>query len=87
MTTLELLEEQGALSEIQVKRKIELIVEFFHLMEEEELYWFKRCHETWLLKGDNNTAFFIELQMEEKEGKLYFLCKMDLSQSRRMRNC
>jgi hypothetical protein len=23
----------------------------------DELYWFNRAHETWLLKGDNNTEF------------------------------
>jgi hypothetical protein len=55
LATLEFLEEQESLSENQIKWKIELKVEFFHLMEEEELFWFKRCHETWLLKGDNNT--------------------------------
>jgi hypothetical protein len=30
----------------------------FTILDEEELYWFKRCNETWLLKGDNNTEFF-----------------------------
>ena len=28
------------------------------LLEEEELYWFKRSHEKWLHEGDNNTEFF-----------------------------
>jgi hypothetical protein len=55
LATLEFLEEQGSLSESQIKRKVELKVKFFQLMEEEELFWFKRFHETWLLKGDNNT--------------------------------
>jgi hypothetical protein len=26
--------------------------------EEEEMYWFKRAHEKWLLEGDNNTEYF-----------------------------
>jgi len=28
------------------------------ILEEEELYWFKRSHEKWLHEGDNNTEFF-----------------------------
>jgi hypothetical protein len=59
LASLELLEEQGALSDLQVKKKIDLKVEFFMLMEEEELYWFRGCHETRLLKCDNNSEFFI----------------------------
>ena len=27
-------------------------------MEQEELYWYERSHENWLLQGDNNTAYF-----------------------------
>lgn len=28
------------------------------LIEQEETYWLNRCHEQWLLKGDNNTSYF-----------------------------
>lgn len=28
------------------------------LLDQEEAYWHKRCHEEWLLKGDNNTKYF-----------------------------
>jgi hypothetical protein len=28
------------------------------IYEEEELYWFSRSSEKWLLEGDNNTAYF-----------------------------
>ena len=28
------------------------------LLEEEELYWYKRSHEKWLHEGDNNTEYF-----------------------------
>ena len=28
------------------------------MLEEEELYWYKRAHEKWLHKGDNNTDYF-----------------------------
>jgi len=27
-------------------------------LEEEEMYWYERSHETWLLQGDNNTSYF-----------------------------
>ena len=27
------------------------------LLDQEEAYWHKRCHEEWLLKGDNNTKY------------------------------
>lgn len=28
------------------------------LLDQEKSYWYKRCHEEWLLKGDNNTKYF-----------------------------
>lgn len=28
------------------------------LLDQEESYWHARCHEQWLLKGDNNTKYF-----------------------------
>lgn len=33
------------------------------------MYWFKRSHETWLLKGDNNTDFFHECANGRKKRK------------------
>ena len=27
-------------------------------LEKEEMYWYERSHETWLLQGDNNTSYF-----------------------------
>jgi hypothetical protein len=32
--------------------------EYLSLLDQEESYWHKRCHEEWLLKGDNNTKYF-----------------------------
>jgi hypothetical protein len=55
---LDALEENGTLSEEQSKRKIEMKAELFDILENEELYWYRRSHETWLLKEDNNTGFF-----------------------------
>ena len=28
------------------------------MLDQEETYWINRCHEQWLLKGDNNTKYF-----------------------------
>jgi hypothetical protein len=58
IAVLELLEEQGSINEDQIKKKVALNVELLHILDEEELYWYRRCHETWLLKRDNNTSFF-----------------------------
>jgi hypothetical protein len=35
-----------------------LKLELMQILDNEEMHWFRRCHETWLLKGDNNTKFF-----------------------------
>jgi hypothetical protein len=86
LASIEFLEERGALPEIQIRRKIDLKMEFFQLMEEEELYWFKRCHETWLLKGDNNTDFFHRIAIGRKRRQTIFPYKMEISQFRGMRN-
>jgi hypothetical protein len=58
--TLEKLEkvELDPLNADQVKERLELKLELFNILDEEALFWFKMCHETWLLKGDNNTEFF-----------------------------
>jgi hypothetical protein len=56
--SLDALEENGTLSEEQSKRKIEMKAELFDILENEELYWYRRSYETWLLKEDNNTGFF-----------------------------
>jgi hypothetical protein len=75
LANLELLEEQDALSESQIRKKIELGVEFFHIIEEEELYWFKRCHETWLLKGGNNTDLFHRIANGRRRKQTIFSLK------------
>jgi hypothetical protein len=55
---LENREEIIGLNEIQMERKVQLLCEKFKLLDMEETYWFERSHETWLLKGDNNTTYF-----------------------------
>jgi hypothetical protein len=65
-------EESGPLSLDLVRRRIDLSVELFQIMEEEEIHWFKRNHETWLLKGDNNTNFFHRVANGKKRKQIPF---------------
>jgi hypothetical protein len=55
---LENLEETIGLTSDQWHRKTWIISEILRLLEQEELYWYNRSHETWLLQGDLNTKFF-----------------------------
>lgn len=52
------LEENSCISKDQAIRKHWVMCENLKLLEEEELYWYQRSHENWLLKGDNNTEYF-----------------------------
>jgi hypothetical protein len=52
--------------------------ELLQILDEEELYWFKRCQENWLLKGDNNTDFFHHAANGKKGSKLFFLWKVSM---------
>ena len=58
LAELEAQEELATLSFNQMMEKSNLLCELMGILEEEELYWFKRSHETWLHKGDNNTDYF-----------------------------
>jgi hypothetical protein len=52
---LELIEEEGVLSQDQFHEKSTKQAELLNIVENGELYWPKRSHETWLFKGDNKT--------------------------------
>ena len=58
LITLENLEETNSLSTDQWQRKTWIISENLRLLKQEELYWYNRSHETWLLNGDLNTKYF-----------------------------
>jgi hypothetical protein len=69
-----MLEETTSLSGDQVKQRGILKTEFQQLLDDEELYWFKRSHETWLLKGDNNTNYFHRIANGRKRKQaIYFM--------------
>jgi hypothetical protein len=42
---LEIMEENGIISDVQIKSRIDLKSELFSILEEEEMYWYKRSHE------------------------------------------
>lgn len=42
------------------------------LLAEEELYWYNRTHNTWLLEGDNNTKFFHSIANGRKRENTIF---------------
>jgi len=58
LAELESIEEEFGLQDSQIDRKVWLMCENLKNLEREEMYWHERSHETWLLQGDNNTAFF-----------------------------
>jgi hypothetical protein len=64
-------EEASSLSVDQLKARMELKVELFNILEEEELIWFK-SHETWFLKGDNNTEYFHRIANGKKRKQTIF---------------
>lgn len=72
LSKLEALEEENFLNDDQIKYRCELQVEFLKILEDAELFWFKRCHGTWLLKGDNNTEFFHRIANGRKRKKTIF---------------
>lgn len=46
--------------------------ELLKILEEEELYWFKRSHENWLHKGDYNTEYFHRVANGRKRKNIIF---------------
>jgi mannosylglycoprotein endo-beta-mannosidase len=49
------------------------------IYEEEELYWFSRSSEKWLLEGDNNTAYFHRVANgRRRKNTMYSLKKDDI---------
>jgi hypothetical protein len=51
-------EEEGLLSLTQTNRKIQIQKDLLLMIDEEEIYWYKRAHGKWLHEEDNNTQFF-----------------------------
>jgi 4-hydroxyphenylpyruvate dioxygenase-like putative hemolysin len=77
MELLELEKEEkvGALNLEQSRKRCWLKDDLLKMLKEEELYWCRRSHETWLLKGDNNTKFFHRNANEKKRKQTIFSLK------------
>jgi len=58
LLSLEQQEETCLLSLRQCQKKVDIQSQLLSMLEEEELYWFRRSHEKWLHEGGNNTEFF-----------------------------
>ena len=52
------MEEQGHLEPDMLDRRAELCSKLQEMLADAELFWLQQSHETWLLKGDQNTTFF-----------------------------
>ena len=58
LLNIEQAEENAMLSLSMYNRKVEIHSNILNMLEEDEIYWFKRSHEKWLHEGDNNTEYF-----------------------------
>jgi mannosylglycoprotein endo-beta-mannosidase len=54
-------------------RKIDINVQLFNLYAEEELMWYQKSHEKWILEGDLNTSYFHRVANGRKI-KIKILC-------------
>jgi hypothetical protein len=79
LENLEALEEDNILSGPLFARKGEIQFKLMKIYEEEELYWFSRSSEKWLLEGDNNTAYFHRVANgRRRKNTMYSLKKDDI---------
>jgi hypothetical protein len=72
LAELEEVEENRGLSGQQLDRKAWLLCENLKSLEQEELYWYECSHENWLLKGDNNMAYFHKCANGRKRKKIKY---------------
>jgi hypothetical protein len=66
------MEEVNPLSSEHIRLRNAVREELFKINDDEEKYWHKRCHETWLLKGDNNTKYFQKMDNGRKRKQSIF---------------
>lgn len=70
--TMECEEEDGPLPANKIWHRTQLKCELMKILDEEELYWYKRSHETCLHKGDNNTDYFHRIANGKKRKNTIF---------------
>lgn len=69
---LEKMEEEHSLTTNLLERKMFIQKELVEVLEEEESYWHRRANSNWLLKGDNNTAYFHRVANGKKRKNTIF---------------
>jgi hypothetical protein len=72
LRNLEEEEELGSLSSDLIRLRNSLRIELMQMLDEEEVHWFRRCNETWFLKGDNSTKFFHRTTNGRKRKQMIF---------------
>jgi mannosylglycoprotein endo-beta-mannosidase len=75
LASIEALEEESDLSPELNSRKTDIHVQLFNLFAEEELMWYHRSHEKWLLEGDLNTNYFHRVANGRKRKNTMFSLK------------
>jgi hypothetical protein len=85
LSTFEELEETTSLLPEQWQRKTWVIGENLRLLEQEELYWYNRSHETWLLNDDLNTKYFQRVASGRKRKNTIFSLEYKVKPLRVMR--
>jgi hypothetical protein len=65
-------EELSSLSDARFRERMALKAELLQILDDEELNWFRRWHETWLLREDNNTEFFHRIANGRKRKQIIF---------------
>jgi hypothetical protein len=66
-------EEETPFTQEQYRRRSELQCNYMKILEEEEeLYWYKRSHETWFLEGDKFTEYFHRIANRKKRKNTIF---------------
>jgi hypothetical protein len=83
----EVKEETNPLSKSEIRERPALKSEMLHILDEEEMYWYKRSHETWFLKGDNNTSYFHKVANGKKGSNQSIPCKKVAGSLPVMRPC
>ena len=68
-------------------RRVELMKENLQLLDQEETYWHNRCHEQWILKGDNNTSYFHKIANGRKRKNTVITLEKDGEIIEEMRIC
>jgi mannosylglycoprotein endo-beta-mannosidase len=75
LVSIDALEEMNDLSPELNLRKTDIHVQLFNLFAEEELLWYQRSHEKWLLEGDLNTSYFHRVANGRKRKNTMFSLK------------